>query len=396
MEDSGDVQDILTVTTQESTFNMEIVWIIFAGVLLYAVGAVYSYYSDKNNEYTKRGKELDALNAELQRRIDIANQLKLDLSTLSKQYSEGFPLLADAYAQYLALFDGKYARYLETKSHPAQKSADLVRELSKQKTEAVKQAKITEFINKYYETLAPFLIDAKGELLDELEAREVLQEYTQEEQLDPVVKFVTKEEYRKLSVTERNQLALDRYWDRRKSKGAIGFLYERYIGYLFETDGYQVEFHGIFKGFEDLGRDLIAKKGKEIVVIQCKNWSQFKTIYENHIFQFFGTVYRYKLDFPNNKVRAAFYTSTQLSDVARQFSKDLGIELVEGFRLQRYPCIKCNMSKNGEKIYHLPMDQQYDTTVIEPNKGEFYANTVEEAEKNGYRRAFRWHPQPVS
>lgn len=372
---------------------MEIAWIIFVGVLLYAVGAVYSYFNTKTGEYAKRGAELEALNEELQRRIELAKKVKTDIKSLSKQYSEGFPLLADAYSEYLALFDGRYAKYLETKSHPAQKSADLVRQLSKQKTEAVRQAKIAEFINKYYETLAPFLIDAKGELLDELEAREVLQEYTQEEQQDPVIKYLTKEEYRKLSTTDRNQLALDRYWDRRKSKSAIGFLYERYVGYLYETKGYQVEFHGIFKGFEDLGRDLIVKKGKEIIVIQCKNWSQFKTIYENHIFQFFGTVFRYKLDYSHHNVKAAFYTSTQLSDVARAFSKDLGIELIENFKLQRYPCIKCNISrKTGEKIYHLPMDQQYDTAVIEPNRGEFYAMTVSEAEKKGFRRAFRWHP----
>ncbi len=375
---------------------MEILWFIVVGVIIYAVGAVYSYFNDRTSQYTKRGKELDVLNQELQKRIDTANKTIEDIHTLSKQYSEGFPLLADAYAQYLALYDGKFARYLETKSHPAQKSADLVRQLSKQKTEAVKEAKISEFINKYYETLAPFLLEAKGELLEELEARKVLQEYSDEEKQDPIIKYVTKDEYRKLNKTERNQLALDRYWERRKSKGAIGFLYERYIGYLFETDGYQVEFHGIFKGFEDLGRDLIAKKGNEIVVIQCKNWSQFKTIYENHVFQFFGTVYRYKLDYPTNKVIASFFTSTELSPLARAFSKDLGIELVENFKLQRYPCIKCNIGKDGEKIYHLPMDQQYDTTIIEKGKGEFYANTVEEAEKHGFRRAFRWHPEQAS
>ncbi|OGH14215.1 MAG: hypothetical protein A2687_05820 [Candidatus Levybacteria bacterium RIFCSPHIGHO2_01_FULL_38_26] len=375
---------------------MEIAVLIFIGVIIYAVGAVYSYFSETQKKYNSRGQELDALNEELKRRIELVNQQKQDLEDLSKQYSMGFPLLAEAYSEYLSLYDGRYARYLETKSHPAQKSADLVRELSKQKTEAVKQAKITEFINKYYETLAPFLIDAKGELLDELEAREVLQEYTQEQLQDPTIKFLSKEEYRKLPTVERNQLALDRYWERRKSKGAIGFLYERYVGYLFEKEGYEVEFHGIFKGFDDLGRDLIAKKGKEIVVIQCKNWSQFKTIYENHIFQFFGTVYRYKLDYPNHKVKAAFYTSTKLSDVAKSFSKDLGIELVENFKLERYPCIKCNISgKGGEKIYHLPMDQQYDTVVIEPNKGEFYTMTVAEAEKAGFRRAYRWHPQPT-
>ncbi len=149
------------------------------------------------------------------------------------------------------------------------------------------------------------------------------------------------------------------------------------------------------KGFEDLGRGLIARKDKEIVVIQCKNWTQFKTIYENHTFQFFGTSYKYKQDYPDYKVRAAFFTSTKLSDVARAFSKDLGIELIENLKLERYPCIKCSISdRNKEKIYHLPMDQQYDTVVIEPQNGEFYVMTITGAEKAGFCRAFSWHPQP--
>ena len=52
--------------------------------------------------------------------------------------------------------------------------------------------------------------------------------------------------------------------------------------------------------------------------------------------------------------------------------------------------IKCNISKTGEKIYHLPFDQQYDRVEISPNKGECYVYTVKEAEDRGFRRAFRW------
>ena len=63
----------------------------------------------------------------------------------------------------------------------------------------------------------------------------------------------------------------------------IGRLYERYVGYIWEMKGYNVDYVGIFKGYEDLGRDLICHKGNEIVVIQCKNWSRFRTIYEKHI-----------------------------------------------------------------------------------------------------------------
>src|SRR3989339_418402 len=97
-----------------------------------------------------------------------------------------------------------------------------------------------------------------------------------------------------------------------KSKWLIGRLYERYVGYLFEKEGYDVEYVGIFKGFEDLGRDLICKKGKNITIIQCKNWSKFRTIYEKHIFQFFGTVFQYRDENPKHNVKAIFYTELLL------------------------------------------------------------------------------------
>ncbi len=39
--------------------------------------------------------------------------------------------------------------------------------------------------------------------------------------------------------------------------------------------------------------------------------------------------------------------------------------------LADYPRIKCNIARrDDERIYHLPFDQQYDTTLIEPERGE--------------------------
>lgn len=58
-------------------------------------------------------------------------------------------------------------------------------------------------------------------------------------------------------------------------------------------------------------------------------------------------------------------------------------------RLTRYPMIKCNVnSGTQERIFHLPFDQQYDKVIIGNQPGEFYAETVEEAEREGFRRAF--------
>lgn len=90
-------------------------------------------------------------------------------------------------------------------------------------------------------------------------------------------------------------------------------------------------------------------------------------------------------------VRPVLVTTYQLSDEARRFAEHLKVEVKEFFELKPYPMIKCNISHvDGEKIYHLPMDQQYDKVIVGDREGEFYASTVKEAESAGFRRAFRW------
>jgi hypothetical protein len=92
-------------------------------------------------------------------------------------------------------------------------------------------------------------------------------------------------------------------------------------------------------------------------------------------------------------LRPIFFTSTSLSDKAKEMAKALSIEVVENEPLGNFPRIKCNISsgeRGGEiKIYHLPMDQQYDRTIIGNRPGEFFAFTVQEAEDAGFRRAFK-------
>ena len=312
---------------------------------------------------------------------------------MAKERQIGFPWLANAYKELIAIEDKKLTNYLRNKKHPAIKTSEIVSEHARLKREAIRDKKIAEYLVAYYENIAPFLIDLKEEVnVATEEERALLKEYSEEELQDYATHYLTKEEYRKLPSVEKNQMALDRFWKRSKSKWLIGRLYERFVGYLYEEQGYDVEYIGIFKGFEDLGRDLICQKNNEFIVIQCKNWAKFRTIYEKHIFQFFGTVFQYKDENPNRKVKAIFYTSTELSDLARRFAKELGIALKENFKFNKdYSSIKCNISRvDGAKIYHLPFDQQYDNTKIEKKRGEFYCRTVKEAEKAGFRKAFRY------
>ena len=96
--------------------------------------------------------------------------------------------------------------------------------------------------------------------------------------------------------TEKFQKALDRYWQRHKSNWEIGRDYERYIGYCYELDGWDVDFFGAIKGLEDMGRDLICKKNNDIIIVQCKYWSNEKIIHEKHILQLFGSCIQYGIE----------------------------------------------------------------------------------------------------
>jgi hypothetical protein len=163
------------------------------------------------------------------------------------------------------------------------------------------------------------------------------------------------------------------------------------IGYLYESRGHSVYYQGIVEGLADLGQDLICIKGNKTEIVQCKYWSKEKQIHEKHIFQLLGTVIAYRIDHPKMRVTPWFITSTNLSETAKKFAKELDIRFAEKYPLKSYPCIKCNVSRrDGTKIYHLPFDQQYDRTLVEEERNECYVETVKEAEALGFRRAFRW------
>jgi hypothetical protein len=168
-----------------------------------------------------------------------------------------------------------------------------------------------------------------------------------------------------------------------------------YVGYKYSQKGYDVDYFGSYMGLEDLGRDLIAKKSSEILIIQCKYWSEKKLIHENHINQLYGTMICYCIEHQViiENVKGILVTNIELSPMAKKMASYLGIRYVEHYESGDYPCIKCNIGHGefGEttKIYHLPFDQQYDSTKIQ-NQGEFFAMTVAEAETAGFRRAYKW------
>lgn len=304
----------------------------------------------------------------------------------------GFRSLHESVSELDTFLDNGLEDYLKSKKRPAVSAANAVREQTRLRRKAEVEAKTARSVIEYYERMFPELVEIRQNELENAEQSSTVDTtYTEQERQDPATDFVAKEEYLKLNPAERNQLALDRYWKRQHSSGQIGKMYERYVGYLYESKGYEVRYYGIDKGLDDLGRDLLCIKGREAVVVQCKNWSKYKTVRENRIFQHFGTVFEYKQRHPDMEVTAAFYTTTAISSAAKEFAKTLGMYIFDNHKFDKgYPCIKCNIGRDGLKIYHLPFDQQYDKVSIEPNKGEFFAKTIKEAEDAGFRRAYRW------
>jgi len=202
--------------------------------------------------------------------------------------------------------------------------------------------------------------------------------------------WLSPEEYATLTSVEKQQRWIEKYFHHRSANAwEAGIKYERYIGYLCEKEGYKVKYSGALLKLNDMGRDLIATKGKSVYIIQCKRFADHKEIHENHLFQLFGSVTHYASEHPDKKVTGVFVTSTKLSSVAAECADKLSLERYENVVFQEYPIIKCNVSHTGEKIYHLPFDQQYDSVSVEVNKGECYVATVDEAEALGYRHAMR-------
>lgn len=360
--------------------------------------------SQQELEYQQQRKlQLDELDQKLAERHRNCVFLETDLSSRQKKLDEQedfihkllnsnpatAPFFAKQFADYLHLQDLKEVNYLQTKPHPAFTAAEKVKEIAAQKRTLQQQCKLQEYQLTLYETIFPWLSDFKEISSEDLQ-QFAESETAPESEYSSLKKWLSPQEYRSLSSADRLQLALERYSKRQKSNWQIGIEYERYVGYCYEKKGYRVRYNGATEGLEDMGRDLIISKDNKMYVIQCKRWSVEKTIHEKHIFQLYGTTILQKMEHPDCTVGSLFITTTSLSDLAKSCADYLDITVVENFPLKEYPLIKCNVSKDGDQIYHLPFDQQYDRVIINPSDGDFYASTIAEAESKGFRHAWRW------
>lgn len=382
------------------------------GLITIAAAAAWGWFSDKSRrlqedkfnrdlreklEADRKALELatNARSEELSRRVEYLASLR---TSFDHGFLNGRTWLAHFVAEADKALDDAIAAQLQDKKRPAYKAAEEVAQARAERRIVKERAKFLEYQLRSYKEYFPFLEEYEDLILDEAVSLSTTGENLEAlEDADPVLKFVPKAEYERLPSAERNQIALQRYLSGGLSPVAIGRLYERFVGHLYEKDGWAVEYHGIVKGLEDLGRDLICTRGDEVHVVQVKCWSKEKLIHEKHVFQLFGTTQLFliaagKGDLFTPKVTPRFVTTTSLSPVAKQAAEWLKIEIQENLALDKtFPMIKCNINQStAERIYHLPFDQQYDRTKIVPNLGERYVATAAQAEKLGFRRAFRF------
>ena len=371
---------------------------IFANITYFVIRIYIKKYSRK--EYEMQQKYEDKLREVNQERMKLNMKVKRFEDATSGDYFL-FTKIPTAIADLKTLAYDEAAYWLQHKPHPAIKSAEEVKNEYKKKTnDAIRAEKIATY---KLEALLAVYPQLKEYIEDERGIKELL--YTPEDlesTRDLVVDYLSKDEWQKLSSIERNQLALDRYVNgRKKDNWGIGKEYEMSCAYVYENKGFCVERCGVEKKYEDLGRDLIAKRGGDlwgdnqlVYIIQCKYWSSDRKIHENVIMQLYGTTIAYivqNYNYRNSKVIPVLMmpSFSVLSETAKKFVEILGVTVIRQ-DLVDYPRIKCNINADS-KIYHLPFDQQYDRTKID-KEGEFYAWTVKEAEEKGFRRAMRHIP----
>lgn len=336
-----------------------------------------------------REKHIDLLTFRLENIVNGINKIK------NKKVDENF-----LYRISNIISDFAIAEYIEsevffrTKKYPALKKAKEIKELKDNTKFIINDFNLLKYKYELIFTVFPEL-EVYFESIDDILNVSYQNIDDLKESYDYSRNYLTKEEWGELSSEERNQKALDRYIQGNKTNWQIGRDFELFCGQKLEKKGYKVEYTGTINKLSDLGRDLIAHKGNNILIIQCKYWSHAKQIREKHIAQLYGSAKVYEITNLKNelkpyKIIPKIITHSDLSEEAKEFAKLLNIEIVKT-KLSDFPRIKCNINSSGEKIYHLPFDQQYDRTKIDEVKGEFYAFTIKEAEEKGFRRAMRFN-----
>lgn len=119
-------------------------------------------------------------------------------------------------------------------------------------------------------------------------------------------------------------------FDNAQTNKEKGEKYELQILRHYKEQGYKVYPNGLIKGKADGGIDLVAYKGSEALLIQCKNW-EYKQVKQEHLRIFMGDCAAYleknQKIFAKKNVRRVFITSCENLDYGvKKFLEENDVE----------------------------------------------------------------------
>jgi ssDNA-binding Zn-finger/Zn-ribbon topoisomerase 1 len=127
------------------------------------------------------------------------------------------------------------------------------------------------------------------------------------------------------------------------------FQFERFCGALLRTEGYEVTRKGGAQ--PDGGVDLIAEKGDERILVQCKQWRTW-TVQEKVVREMLGSMTHFEVS------RGAIYTLKGWTRPAAGFALGHSITLVDGEELARRAVARLSTAKLDEVLdttaHHCP------------------------------------------
>jgi len=238
-----------------------------------------------------------------------------------------------------------------------------------------------EYQEKLQDIIVNFNIQEHNEFQKIFEVEQLKKKQLQEEEY-------LKQEKEKIykDAIKKYGLKIYHYKNKKLTKEEVGFRYERYVGYKLESYGWNVAYHGIAKGKQDRGIDLIATRKNFALVVQCKNYASDHEVHENTVNQLLGSLEIFKKQHTSfTHIEAYLYTANNnLDDFAKEAVALHKITHVVLPYDKNYPLVKCNTNADTkEKIYHVPGNASYDKI----KKSDYYCETPREAEILGYRAA---------
>jgi restriction system protein len=159
-------------------------------------------------------------------------------------------------------------------------------------------------------------VQASSNNIENLNYYEIIEKYRTKTPKQKMIEnsLPSKKEFKPYSAEEKREYAIRQRENKKK-----GDDYEKFVGEYFKKQGYIIAQNGLDNGKKDHGIDIIAKKEKEIIFIQCRNWKVSKKypIKHNHLKEFLGNCSTYVEKNPiytTYKIKRYYAISNEIMD----------------------------------------------------------------------------------